>query len=679
MHVALIDNKVGIAAGWLMRVCGLKKNTYSSLVSRGHLTVIGRGGGKQRPAIVQWCNMPEQLRSIVLQHGNPETALKRNVLEQYLRDDRVAREYFMGYLIEDGRNLPEETQRKYYANAVVLSAVGQALQHRRSLVKALDNKTEDYWRSLAEHVQDLNRVDYPHDLPQDSRRLMGRYKRYREEGCQSLIHPNFCNQSARRVDKELERLLLSLYCQGNKPYGTWVHEDYMRFLAGVIDIVNTDTGELYDRAVFVDKSGAPLTISEATVRNYINNPMNRAIVDSVRMGYHKFGSLVRPHYHRTYGKYSLSKVSLDDRDLPRRMHDGNRVKAYYAYDVMSGCLIGAAYSRKKDSELFIECLRDMLRFLERNGLGMPLEAEVENHLVRQFEGDLMQAGIVFPFVRWCAPTNSQEKHAEQFNRQKKYGFEKRYQDGIGRFYLRDRSNQTDGERVYDEKTDKYIIKEKTYDYERLIADDMSSIEAYNNGLHRDQKRFPGKTRMDVLRENLNPDLVRYDKPLLANYIGEKEDTTIRRSMYCRVKYGDYMLPSADVLRKLAPGNYNVQACYLPPLPGESIDEVYLYQNNIYLCAVKRIVKFTTARAEWTDKDTEAQTEQAKFVAHFDKEIKDGCENMIAGVEVVDAKVFREALGKKAETVEHVDVEEDDLDELIRDVTFGVRERAFECV
>ena len=677
MQVALVNNKIGISAGWLMQVCGLKKNTYNSLVRRSHLTIISRGGGKNQPAIVQWSNMPENFRNIVLQHGNPETAIKKNAFAQYLKEDKTARQYFADYRITDGRNLTLETQQEYYANAVVLNAVGLSLNHRKSLVKACGNTAQQYWESLAKDVQNVNRKEYPHSLPTTSRRLMDKYSKYKKEGYKSLIHPNFCNQSARKVDEQLERLLLSLFCQGNKPYGSWVLEDYLQFLAGNIDIVDTDTGELFDRAVFVDKDGAPLTISEATVWNYVNNPLNRAIVDSVRMGYHKFGSLVRPHYHRTYGKYSLSKISLDDRDLPRRMHDGNRVKAYYAYDVTSGCLIGAAYSRKKDSNLFINCLRDTFRFIDRNGFGMPLEAEVENHLVRQFEDDLMQAGVVFPFVRWCAPTNSQEKHAEQFNRQKKYGYEKRYQDGIGRWYAKDKSNQTEGERVYDEKTDKYVIREKTYDYERLIADDRDTIIAYNNGLHHDQKRFQGKTRMQVLKENLNPDLVTYNRPLLARYIGEKEDTTIRRSMYCRVQYADYMLPKADVLSLLAPNNYTVQACYLPQEDG-NIGEIYLYQNDNYLCTAVKIAKFTTAQAEWTEQDDAAMTEQAKYITHFDKSIKDGREKKITRVATTDTKTYI-MLPQNPEIVQHSEIVEDDLDELINTFTFGVRERAFECV
>ena len=70
-----------------------------------------------------------------------------------------------------------------------------------------------------------------------------------------------------------------------------------------------------------------------------------------------------------------------------------------------------SYPKKKDTELFINCVRDIFRILDGMNLGLPLEMEVENHLVRQFENDLLQAGNLFPFVRWYAPTNSQEKHA----------------------------------------------------------------------------------------------------------------------------------------------------------------------------------------------------------------------------------------------------------------------------
>lgn len=48
-----------------------------------------------------------------------------------------------------------------------------------------------------------------------------------------------------------------------------------------------------------------------------------------------------PHVHRHSPEFSLSKVSFDDRDLPRKLKDTKaRPKAYYAYDVASQCVVG---------------------------------------------------------------------------------------------------------------------------------------------------------------------------------------------------------------------------------------------------------------------------------------------------------------------------------------------------
>ena len=77
-------------------------------------------------------------------------------------------------------------------------------------------------------------------------------------------------------------------------------------------------------------------LSPATVANYLNNPKNKALRAKLHMSQWDFNNAYRPYHLRSIGEFSLSKVSLDDRDLPRPMKDGNRVKAYYAYDVVSG-------------------------------------------------------------------------------------------------------------------------------------------------------------------------------------------------------------------------------------------------------------------------------------------------------------------------------------------------------
>lgn len=313
---------------------------------------------------------------------------------------------------------------------------------------------------------------------------------------------------------------------------------------------------------------------------------------------------------------------MDDRDLPRKMPNGNRVKAYYAYDVTSGCVIGSSYSQSKTTELFIDCMRSMFHNLDKGGYGMPLQVEVEHHLVNTFKDDLMKVGVIFPFVRWANPGNSQEKWAETGNRVKKYGYEKRYQDGIGRFYARLEANRTKSEKIFDADNDKF--KEKTYPYDVLVADDLEIIEKYNNALHPNQKKYKDLTRAQVLEMYANPQMAQIDRPLLIRYIGDHTATSIRRNQYVQVNYAKYVLPSPKVMDQLQPNNYEVTAYYLRNELNE-IESVYLYQNNEFICKCDKINEYNTANSEWIDddKDKAYYTDQAKYVAGFNKMVKDG--------------------------------------------------------
>lgn len=115
-------------------------------------------------------------------------------------------------------------------------------------------------------------------------------------------------------------------------------------------------------------------------------------------------------------EFSFSKISFDDRDLPRKLKDTKaRPKAYYAYDVASQCVVGFAYNRNKNVDLVVDMFRSMFRLIDRKGWGCPAQVEVENHLMSQWKDSFLKAGVMFPFVRFCAPQNSQEKYAEPMN------------------------------------------------------------------------------------------------------------------------------------------------------------------------------------------------------------------------------------------------------------------------
>ena len=149
-----------------------------------------------------------------------------------------------------------------------------------------------------------------------------------------------------------------------------------------------------------------------------------------------------------------------------------------------------------------------------------------------------------------------------------------------------------------------------------MADDIRAIAEYNNRLHPNQKLYPGLTRWEVLCRNQNPDLSPVDKALLYRFIGEKTRTSIRRSMYCTVRGEKFRLPSPQLLERLAPNDYEVQAYYLPNEAGE-VSEVYIYQDAAFIAECAPVGAYNEATAEQTDEDRQNYTEQAKYVSEFD--------------------------------------------------------------
>lgn len=595
----------------------LTQSNYDKLNQRKQIRVVRRAC-RNTSALVDVNSLPYDYKLKMHEEiGNPKDMTPRQQFPDLVQQDPAAWTFFSAYRKPDGGSLSEDRIREYCNNAAVLNALHERLVDKKHRMKATGSKLVGFWEKAARTLSEI-KEDFGHTLPDNPRRLKERYKRYIDDGYTSLISGLLGNSNSRVVTDAIENIILSIYCMKNKPYSKDVHTIYMQFMQGMVSIADVRTGELFNRIDFYDKKGCPVVISESTVWNYINDPKNRAVIDKYRLDQIDYASTIRPHHIRHSPKWSLSKVSTDDRDLPRKMHDGRTVKAYYAYDVCSGALIGYSYSKTKDTALFIDCLRNMFRFLDGHGLGMPAEMEVEHHIVNKFKDDMMRANVLFSFVRWCNPGNSQEKRAEHFHKAKKYGYEKRYQDGIGRFYLKIEANRPKREKIFDESNDHY--KEKTFDYDQLVADDIYTIMMYNNGLHRDQKKYPGKTRLQVLLEHVTPLVINLDHCKLARYIGECTSTSIRRSMYVTVQYNKYRLSRPEVLESLLPHNYSVKAYYMP---SDDIKEVYIFQNDVYVDTCKLIEGYNEATAEQTDADRAEYTNQAKYVSQFDAMVKEG--------------------------------------------------------
>lgn len=611
-------NTLCISARELVDKGIMTKSCYDKAATRGRLDVVRPGKGAGCYALVAVDSLPDAYKAKVEQIY-PDASLVR--LKAWLKENFVVDQAAVAFFHSKekcGVELPPEKIREYVNNASVLNACIRLYNNAKAVHKTMGEKYN--WEEMAQAV-DCYRDLFGHTLPTSTLRFRKKVATYKRDSYSCLISGKFGNQSARKVDYKTERLILGIAVLPNKPFNTNVAELYNSFVCGELDVYDPETGELFNPDDFTEKDGEPRVLSEATINNYLNKPKNRVLVEHALSSWTTFMHEQMPHVHRHAPEFSFSKISFDDRDLPRKLKDTKiRPKAYYAYDVASQAVVGFAYNRNKNVDLVVDMFRSMFRLIERKGWNCPAQVEVENHLMSQWKDNFLKAGVMFPFVRFCAPQNSQEKYAEPLNGAKKKAVEHRNHLGIGRFYAKDRHYRVESKKVFDELNDTYEDKQY-YSWEQLIAEDMNDVMEFNNSKHPNQKKYPGMTRWQVLEANMNPTLQPINKAVMARYIGEHVETSIRRNSYCRVNYTDWWLSSTEVLEKLAPNNYKVDAYYLPDDDG-NFTEVYIYQNGQLIDQLQNVGTFNTADAEQTDEDKAIFVEQQKKISHFNKYVRD---------------------------------------------------------
>lgn len=627
--------------------------TYKWLKRKGEINVVRSGRGLGGYVLVEIATMPLRFQErIKLKYGDMKEDILKNWFGSHFRIDAEAREFYTKFRFDNGDALPPEHIQEYTVNASVIKSVLAVMADTVLMRKAMKGGPVN-WGEMAGAIS-YYQAEFGHTLPTSANRFKKRVWDFKARRYESLISGKFMNQNRRKVTCRIVDLVRGLAAQAEHPYDTVVAEMYNLFVEGELEAFDPETGEVFNPEDFTDRKGNPVALSKSTIANILKQPKTIALLAKVHQTQWDFNNSQRPYHLRHLPGFAFSKISADDRDLPRPMRDGSYVHAYYVSDVASGAVVGYAYNRKKDKDLFLDCMRNMFQTIERNGWYMPAQIEVEHHLVNKFTDGLMQAGVVFPLIHWCNPGNSREKRQEHVNRGKKYGVEKRSQQNIGRWYAKLDANRPKVEKVYDEENNTYRVP--TYSYEQLVADDIASINEWNSQLHPNQKKFPGMTRWDVLCGTQNPNLRPWDKAVLYRYIGERTETSIRQNAYLTVNYEQYRLSSPDVIERLAPRNYKVDAYWLPDADG-NVEEIYIYQNGRLIDTCKRVVRYNEATAEQTEADKEAYTEQAKYVARFDKMMKDGKISRVGILRKDDSKAIA-GVKAKAVTVP-VQREEDD--------------------
>ena len=467
-----------------LEAAGIMTQEYCrQLASRKRVEMARSGRGKGNYALVVVDSLPTQhLEEVKEKFGSGDEILAAGWFRENYERDQKAVVWF-----NDREKCPiefkDEKKRRQWVeecvvNASVLNCCIRLHSRASDFQRILGNTYQ--WEKMAKAVESL-REQFGHTLPTSMFRFRKKVVEYKRDSYASLISGKFGNQTARRMTHREEQVILGIACLENQPYNTTVREMYIMFLTGELEVYDISTGELFDPETFTKKGEEPWIPSDATIANYLNKPKNKLLIEKRHRSRTAFMHEQMPHMHRHNGEFSLSQVTMDDVDLPRRMRGNERVHAYYAYDVVSQCRIGAAYGRKKDERLVVDCFRDMFRLIERNGWGMPAGIEVEQHLMSQYKDGFLRAGVAFPFVHFCAPQNSQEKYAEPLNGAFKRSIAHKNHTSIGRFYGKGK-NRIESKKISDETNETYE-DQQYYTFEQLVADDRADNLEWNNTLH----------------------------------------------------------------------------------------------------------------------------------------------------------------------------------------------------
>ncbi len=189
---------------------GLSYKTYENDRQRRYLQTANRacyGNGVE----IIWGSIAKEGRraAIVARHGKPEDVCSVSQFADSIGPDAKAQQFYNDYLLPDGRHLPAERIVEYTANVEVLNAIICGLADWKGRKRSLGGSVRGLLANLTDSANKLNRVQFPHTLPSNERRMRDAIARYKSEGYMAFVHKNFTNKHAAKVNDEVKESLMT--------------------------------------------------------------------------------------------------------------------------------------------------------------------------------------------------------------------------------------------------------------------------------------------------------------------------------------------------------------------------------------------------------------------------------------------------------------------------------------
>ena len=568
----------------------MKRGYGMERVVRGHL-----GSG----SLIKYDSLPKFIKSEIT---DPRKGL--HVMEPYFALDKEAVEFYMRWRFGDGSSIEEEVQAKYIANASVLNTLFRTKDARINEILSKNSRPKKLWQGLCSELilfKPILKQKYEMecDLPENYRRLQETAEQYQASGYEYLISGRHLNTNRQKVCKDTLKLLENLFAgQSYKPNATDVSNAYDAFIDGYSEVINNETGELYDPKDFKK-------LSKSTIYDYLTNWESKLATHALRSGdRQKLMQNFKPYHSLDIPKYAGSIISVDDRQPPFEWDDSKRVWFYLGQDGASAAITTWVYGKTKEG-LILDFYRQMIRNYSEWNLALPHEIEAEAALNSSFKTTFLQPGKMFQEVRIEA-NNARGKFIEsRFNRQIRYQDEKKDNEWIGRPFAKDESNQPGK------------VATKKLPYDDIVVKSLHHLQDWNNSPHAVETE---KTRWEYFVENQHPGLKPTNYRGIIPYLGYKTKTSCNVGMV-KLQGKEFLLGDHD---KICTGEDLIKLMKM--VEGEQLDvywldgndgqvlKAYAYIGDKYMCEILPKPHYARAKIEQTEADLEARTLMSSYVA-----------------------------------------------------------------
>lgn len=346
---------VVVEACWLVENGVMSEANYRILTQRHQIRVVRRGC-KATPALVDYESMPKRFKEkcVEIWGCEPGELLEKKCLLREILETHEAQcrgidswQFFSTLTDKSGKLLEEEKVERMYNGSKILRAITECLR-QVEIAAASRKQVFSIQREFEKLGRDISAMaDYPNNLPQNGRRLLAKWKEWREEGDSVLVHGLLGQEgNHKKSDESIEAVVAELVANGNQLSDVMI----AKIMSAVgVEIDRREVGKIrrkYEIANMPQRNGMKAYSNQVKMqvdRRRPSQPMLMWVSD---------GWDAELYYDNGKSKY-------------------NRLNIVMVIDAYNDYIMGYAIGERECSELIIEAYKDAIYHAEAL-FGIPL-------------------------------------------------------------------------------------------------------------------------------------------------------------------------------------------------------------------------------------------------------------------------------------------------------------------